>query len=78
MKLLLLLALLGTCAHGKPNTPKKISVTNSSFNQVYAPGDLIFADEFDTLNYGLWQWEVNMNGGGVSEESCILLYTTNQ
>jgi hypothetical protein len=43
--------------------PSNISITTTSFGGVYAPGDLIFADEFDSFNYALWQYEVNINGG---------------
>jgi len=43
--------------------PSNVSVSTSSFGGIYAPGDLIFQDEFDSFNFGLWIHEVNMNGG---------------
>ena len=58
-----LVALIGVAA----GTPTKVaSVTQTTSGQVYAPGDLIFEDNFNTLDFETWQHEITMSGGGVS------------
>jgi beta-glucanase (GH16 family) len=49
-------------AHGS-----NVSVSRSTLGGVYAPGDLIWQDEFDSLNLNVWHHEVQMNGGGNGE-----------
>jgi len=44
-------------------TPK-VSVSSSNLREVYAPGDIMFEDNFDTFNLENWQHEVTMSGGG--------------
>ncbi|CAG7726697.1 unnamed protein product [Allacma fusca] len=47
--------------------PSNVSVSTSSFGQIYAPGDIMFQDEFDTFNKNVWHYEINMGGGGNNE-----------
>jgi beta-glucanase (GH16 family) len=44
-------------------TGRNVSPSSSSFNKSYAPGDLIWEDNFDTFNTNVWHHEINMNGG---------------
>jgi len=48
-------------------TSNKKSVTTSTFGgqkRTHAAGELIFEDNFDTLDHELWQHEITMAGGG--------------
>jgi beta-glucanase (GH16 family) len=66
MKVLLLLFASAVAAAVATAGTKK-SISTSSFGKTYAPGDLIFEDNFDTLFLGVWDYEANMNGGGNNE-----------
>jgi hypothetical protein len=46
---------------------KVASVTQTTSGETYAPGDLIFEDVFDSLDFETWQHEITMSGGGVSK-----------
>jgi hypothetical protein len=48
------------------DSASKISMTQTEEGVIHAPGDLIFQDEFNTLNSNVWKHEVNINGGYVS------------
>jgi hypothetical protein len=41
-----------------------ISVSTSSYGHTYAPGDIMFEDNFDKLDLNKWQHEITMSGGG--------------
>jgi len=41
-----------------------VSISTSSFGKTYAPGDLIFEDNFDRFDLSVWQHEITMSGGG--------------
>jgi len=56
---LLFSALLVVAAAGKD-----ISVTRTNTGETFAPGDLIFDDEFNTFDFETWQHEITMGGGG--------------
>ncbi|ODM87360.1 Beta-1,3-glucan-binding protein [Orchesella cincta] len=58
IKLVGVLALLGVALAGN------VSVSTSSFGAVYAPGDLMFEDNFDKMDLATWQHEITMSGGG--------------
>jgi hypothetical protein len=32
----------------------------------YSPGDLVWEENFNVLNLSVWDYEANMNGGGVN------------
>jgi hypothetical protein len=40
------------------------SITQTVAGVVHAPGDLIFEDNFDKLDFETWQHEITMSGGG--------------
>ena len=44
--------------------PDEISVTETNEGKYYEPGELIFEDNFDTLNTFVWQNEITLAGGG--------------
>lgn len=60
--LLTILAASAFCANA--GTPQ--SITTSNLKEVYAPGDLVWEDTFDTFDLLKWDYEANMAGGGVS------------
>jgi hypothetical protein len=62
LKVSLIFALLAVFGQAK-DTKKSISTTN--FGKVYAPGDLMWEDNFETFDPLKWDYEANMNGGGV-------------
>jgi len=67
MKVVILAAVFVGIAFGNPAPaqPDNISVTKTNRDgEVYAPGDLIFSDEFDKLDVETWQHEITMSGGG--------------
>src|SRR5687768_3633691 len=55
---------------GQQVNGSRVSISRSSHlrdGETYAPGDLIFEDNFDTLNLSIWTHEANMNGGSVTK-----------
>jgi len=63
MKSFVCVALLATVALARGASNISISRTNRR-GETYAPGDLIFADEFNTLDFATWGHEITMSGGG--------------
>lgn len=59
----LLISLAVGVFSGSLGTRSNVSITTTSTGGVFAPGDLIFQDEFDYLNTNVWKHEVNVNGG---------------
>jgi len=49
---------------GAARAEQNVSVSTSSLGGTYAPGDIMFEDNFDTLNLATWQHEITMSGGG--------------
>jgi hypothetical protein len=41
-----------------------VSISRSNLGSVYAPGDLMFEDNFDRFDLSKWQHEITMSGGG--------------
>jgi hypothetical protein len=66
MKGIICVALLGALAvvAGTAGNEKISITTTNRVGEVYAPGDLLFADEFDSLDFNKWQHEITMGGGG--------------
>jgi len=62
IKLCLLISLIFG-VHCDSQGTKNVSITRTSKGQIYAPGDLIFEDNFDSLNTNVWHHEINVNGG---------------
>jgi hypothetical protein len=61
------IAVLGMAFGSAPEikeVPVVKSVTEAERGVVYAPGDLIFEDNFDKLDLDTWQHEITMSGGG--------------
>lgn len=48
------------------NVTRTKSITTTNSGATYAPGDLIFEEVFDSLDFERWQHEITMSGGGVS------------
>jgi len=54
-----------TIASGNLNGSTKISITTTNrAGETYAPGDLVFSDDFNTFDLEKWQHENTMSGGG--------------
>lgn len=43
------------------------------FKEKYCKGDLIFEDNFDELNFRIWQHEISLTGSAVSFNSIKLI-----
>jgi len=56
----LLLVLVGAALGQAQN----VSISSSNLGSVYAPGDLMFEDNFNSFDLAKWQHEVTMSGGG--------------
>lgn len=41
-----------------------VSISSSKDGKIFAPGDIMFEDNFDTFDLARWQHEVTMSGGG--------------
>ena len=67
---LLVISVLASLAIAQSLGCEKASVTTSSGSKakpgLYCPGELIFEDNFDELNFDTWNHELTLAGGGVS------------
>jgi len=64
LRIIVSVCLVLTAVAALPSTgSRNVSRSTSSLNKVHAPGDLIWADEFDGLDRSVWHHEINMNGG---------------
>jgi len=65
MKGIISVVLLATLAVVAANGRGNISISRTNrVGEVYAPGDLIFSDEFNKLDMKKWSHEVTLSGGG--------------
>jgi len=64
LKAVLVIAVFGMALGNQSVKNPAVSVTEAEKGVVYAPGDLIFEDNFSTLDFDTWQHEITMSGGG--------------
>ena len=44
----------------------EVSITKTNKAKTYTPGELIFSDDFDTLDCEVWSHEITLGGNDVS------------
>lgn len=74
-KLLILLVTVVACSHAASVEKCTASVTTASGSHAptsFCSGDIIFQEEFDSLNFKKWQHENTLGGGGVSFVQFVL------